>query len=617
MDTWDIFRWGGSVTSWRFIGSQTASNVPSVFEDVFDDSAAQAGDALDFDNFEPWPSIDVPNTGSTVSVCGTTAIVTSTDPDIASYLPGTLVQLGGQNAYTLWTRPLPISGSNYLLQFIENAGAAGAISYVIQEPVIARRFLASMWGPDANGTVFAVGDSLRPGSVYYAKNYAPDSAPDSYNSEITPPSEPLVGGLVVDGLSWVASTERWFAMYPQPDNPAARYNIVQGTQTRGLLCAHGCCTDGQSIFWWAKDGIYSSTQGSLTDADLSNLFPRDGIPAEDYTYFGTTIPHPDYAQASKFRLAYSNGFLYATYCGLSGLYYMLVCDLRFGKPRWSYDSYPFQITVPYHVEQQAESSSTLNPVLLMGGFPGGTIYRQQDLTNDGGNTSGTPIGAQLATFEFDGEDLRAQKQWGDLFVDLIPVCAGTVQGVELQLQSAGSAVGGIYFIAKSTSRQRTPVDLGSVIVSDFLGLVMVWTDDYSKQSIPTRLYAWQPSWVIQPAAGLGWRTLGSAFGLSGFMHLRQALVAWKSTAPITFQATSFDGQSPVAIAIPSSGGTYKKAYFPFSANKGLLWSFSATSSAPFQLFLDDCEIAIGQWSRQGSYETIRHLSGSVVDAGVV
>jgi hypothetical protein len=614
IDTWDVERYGGSVTSWRFIGSTAAFAGPTTFVDNFDDNAAGAGDELDFDNFEPWPSIDVPLNATATSVTGTTALVTIPAPTNAlRFLPGNLVRIGGQTVYTLWTRPTLVSGTTYLFQFVENAGFGSNLPVAIYEPAIARQFLPYMWGPDANGTVFACGDPLRLGTFYFAKNNNPDSSPDSYNIEITPASEPLLGGEVLDGLSFVGSTERWWALYPQPDNPAQRYNYVQQPFSRGLAAAQGHCNDGQSIFWWAKDGIYSSSKGALTDDDLYNLFPHEGVSGEDVTYNGVKYYAPDYSQAPKFRLTHSNGYLYAIYIGKSdGLYHTLVLDLR--RMAWSEDRWAgggntasHFISAAYHVEQQSESSGVLNSVLLFAGRNGassrGEIYAQTDLNND----VTTPIQGILATCEFDGGDIRAPKQWGDFFVDSVPAA---VLGVSATPMSLGALAAAATIIPNSNARSRTPVSVGGIVVSDFMGLLFQWVDDFSQQALPTTFRIWQPSFDVQPARTIGWTTFGTSFGMKGFGHIRQIAIAWVSTQPITLTITTVDGQDPQPIILPSSGGQYTKQIFPLTANKGQLFVFQAASTAPFQIFEDDIEIHVGEWGREGAYLVAKSFGGS-------
>lgn len=714
IDTWDIFRYGGAVTQFRYIGSVPSTS--STFEDNYSDPAAQAGPSLDFDNYEPWPSVDVPNNGTATSVTGTSAIVVSASANILSYLPGTLVQLGGQNVYTLRTRPTSLGGTNYLLDFIENAGAALAIPFAIQEPDIANRHLAYMWGPDAAGTVFAVGDSLRPGTLYFAKNNAPDSAPSSYNLEITPPTEPLLGGEILDGLSFVGSTERWWALYPQPANPAQRYSVVQLPLTRGLAAPYGHCSDGQVLFWWAKDGIYASDRGSLTHADLYNLFPHDGVAGVDVTYAGRTVHAPDYSKAASFRLTYSNSYLYATYISSDGVYRTLVLDLR--RMAWSEDIYATQISWIYHVEQQVESASVLNPVLLMGGrAPGpgvlqGAIFKQQALTNDGPFT----ITCALATVEFDGGDLRTGEQWGDIYLDSRPAARGN--GLKLTPMFLGANAAAQQPIAQSLARTQLPVSVGGAVTTNFLGVLLEWTDDFTLQTIPTELFVWQPSWLIQPEqvidrftdwddAGAAaakwvqgfvleadtanvvkgiqirdsdlralhtftppvlhndqsqhaysfdvpfvahmmrieptdallwrmwgvrwifeptpeqaetWQTQGTSFGLTGYMHIKQISVAYASTVDINLAITSFDGQSPAAITLPATGGAFQKTTFQLTPNKGQLYFFRATpaaAAAPFQFFLPDWEVMVGQWGRETPYLRYVNLGGEKGDKATI
>jgi hypothetical protein len=614
IDRWDVFRFGGSVTSWRFIGSIVSS--ATSFQDNYPDEAAQAGEALDFDNFEPWPSIDFPLNATASIIVGTEAVVSIPSPTNAlRFLPGNLVNLGGQSVYTLRKRPVLLSGTSYLFEFVEcTAGFnQGAISdngqVTIYEPALARQFLPYMWGPDVNGTVFAVGDLLRPGTLYFAKGNNPDSAPDAFNQELVAPTEPLMGGLVLDGLSFVASTERWWALYPQPTNPLQRYNPVQQPLPRGLAAPYACTTDGSQIFFWAKDGIWSSGKGSLTDADLYNLFPHDGVPGEAQTYGPPGLAHtvlpPDYAQAGTFRLTYCNYYLYATYQDNLGNYNTLVYDTR--RNAWEVDLYASQVTRFYHPEQQAGtvlSRATRYPELLMADIKG-RVSIQAPFNND----LDGPIPVLLATFEDPGGDLRALKQWGDTFVDAI--CPS---GMTINMMSQAVQVGAPLAVAASATRARQPVSVGNaLVVSAFMGLYFSWTDDFTTQTEPTTLFLWQTSYVIQPAQTIQWRTLGTSFGMQGYGHLPQVSIAYISAADVTLQITSYDGQSPLPITLPSSAGTYVKKLFRVSANKGQLYAFAATSSAPFQIFLDDSEVLVGAWSRQDPYAVIKSFLSGPVD----
>lgn len=607
IDTWDIFRYGGSVTSWRYIGSTPSTN--TTFPDNYSDEAADVGNALDFDNFEPWPSVDIPLSGTASLVNGTTAIISTTRTKLLRYLPGTLVQLGGLNVYTLWKRPISLGGDSYLLEFVENAGASMTVPFSIQEPALARQPLPYLWGPDADGTVFACGDPLRPGTLYFSKPNAPDSAPDAFNTEITPPTEPLLGGEILDGLSLVGSSERWWALYPQPSSPA-RYNVVQQPILRGIAAPFGHCTDSVSIYFWAKDGIWSSTKGSLTDGDLYNLFPHEGVPGKSIVYAGHTVQPPDYSRTGTFRLTCSNGYLYAVYQDSSGIYRTLVLDLK--RMAWSVDVYSPTTTAFCHPEQQAGtvlSTTALYPELLMATVDG-RVAQQTVNVND----LDAGIACLVAVPEFDGGDVRAPKQWGDGFLDLVPAAAASVSATPMAL---GAAAAPATSLAVAGTRQRLPISVGGVVVSDFLGLLLAWTDDFNSQTVPTQLYIWQPSFVVQPARTIAWYTFGTAFGQDGYMHIREIAVAYVAAADVTLTIVSFDGQSPAPITLPATSGQYRKVMIPLTANKGQLYRFAATSSADFQFFFDEWETHVGQWRRSGPYASVRGFGGRELDASPI
>lgn len=704
IDTWDIFRYGGTVTSWRYIG-QVPSSV-RYFLDNYSDESALAGEELEFDNYQPWPSIDLPLNATATTVTGTLAVVTiPAVGNVLQYLPGNQVKIGGTNVYTLFNRPVFISGTSYLFRFVENAGAGINLPLSIYEPAIAQQRLPYIWGPDANGTVFAVGDSLRSGNVYECKSNAPDSAPDTYNQEVTPPSEPLMGGEVMDGVSYVASTERWWRMYFQP-NGIDRYTLVQQNLPRGLAAPYGRCTDGSSISWVAKDGIWDTAEGSLTDADLYNLFPHEGVPGQAVTYGPVTYQPPDYSRAASMRLETGNGYIYFTYQDASLNYHTMVYDRK--RKAWSLDAYGVPVSTVYHVEQQ--TGSLIIPGTLYQSIVYGTYNGSVAVQTDAANDLGLPIPCVVATPEWDGGDVRAGEQWGDLWLDSIPVSAITATPMFLGAPAAPPSV-----IGPNISRVQTPVSLGGGVVTDYLGLLTTWQDNFSSQSSATRLHIWQPSFIpkpemindrftdwyslgdgdeVAPAAwwqgfilhadtsnvvkGLQvrdadsqtihpftpvvqhngeqskaysfntpfiahlvrieptdqtpwrmfevewigeptpeqaetWQTQGMSFGFNGYSHIQRIVAAYASTTPITLTITSFDGQSPQPITLPSTGGLFQKTLFVLTANKGMLYFFKASSAAPFQLYLPDFEIQLGHWGRTDGYLNYRSLGGAKGD----
>ena len=714
IDTWDVHRYGGTVTSWQLIGSTPSSN--ATFVDNYSDDSIQG--AMETDNYQPWPTVDVP-LGATASVCGTTAVVTITNAvqqaNVVRYLPGNIVRIGGSNFYTLFTRPTQLTTNTFLFQFVENAGAGTSQAIYIYEPDMAQQRLPYMFGPDVDGTFFAMGDPLRPGVIYESKNNNPDSAPDSYSQEIAPPTEPLIGGELLNGTPYAASTERWWRGYP--GQGVEHYAWQQQPIDRGLAAPYGHCTDGEAIYFWAKDSIRSTKTGSLTDDDLYNLFPHDGVPGVSVTYNGVTFYPPDYSRAAGFRLEFKNGYLYATYMATSGLYYCLVCFVA--TKAWHSDVYAQQITTVYAPEQptgtlrESQTGTTLYPALLMGTASNG-VCQQQDATND----LTTPISCIVATAEWDGGDVRAGMQWGDLWLDCVPASAA---GIVAQPMSLGVPLLTPTTVPQSTSRTQSPISLFGGTLADYLGMQLSWTDNFASQSAATRLHIWQPSFLIKPETildrfsdwysanneddsnpnawwqgfilhadtgnqvkGLSvaylteagvysfgnftpavqhngeqvkaysfttpfiahqvrlqpsedgvpwrffdvewitqptpeyaqtWQTQATSFGFNGYSHIPRIVMAYAAYTPITLTITSQDGQSPQPIVLPATpagSGSFNqvvKTLFVLTPNKGQLFTFRAVSTAGFQIYLDDCEIQVGNWARMDGYLNYKSLGG--------
>ncbi len=498
VDTWDVFRVGGQYTSYQYLGSGAPGT--TFVDQYFQPNLAYP---LATSNFEPWPSVAPPfsvtsDGGTTIAAIGDKLVVSGAGvawpAEISRWLPGTLILLDGTTAFTLRARPTALSGTSYLFQTEENMSSLTPATMVVQEPDVARQPAPWMCGPNAAGDFFAWGDSLRPGVVYFSAHYAPDSAPDTNTLELTEPSAPLVAGVVMNGVTYVASTTRWWALYPAFES-GATYNQVEQPVGRAPISPYGVCSDKTQAYFWARDGICATSGGPATDltsADLYNLFPHEGVQGANVTRNGVTYYAPDYSRVATFRLAVSGGFLYADYQDSTGTPRTLVCDLKRGA--WCADRYRDAIAGHYSVEQQEgslTSAASLRPTLTLYGA-GGNAWTQADRANDGG-PGGAAIPAALATFEFDGGDLRAQPRWGDLYLDAI-----TPAGLNAQPTSNGMALGPATAVPASASRQFTPVSVAGQVTTKFLGLTLTWSDNYATQSAPTVLEAWQPSLQPQP-----------------------------------------------------------------------------------------------------------------------
>jgi hypothetical protein len=627
-DVFDVYRYGGTITSWQWIGSVANSGTPVVFTDNVFDTAAVGGDILETNNYEPWPSVDLPYSATTgiaagvttsIQCLGTCIIVTYssaaafTNPapaTIIRWLPGTLIDINGLGSFTLRNRPVAITLAAppaafyyaYRFEIIENSGYNIPASLQILEPNLARQILPYLWGPNTQGDIFGCGDPLRPGTVYFIKEHDPDSAPDSYNLELTTPSEPLLGGDIVGGSSLIASSKRWWALNPAFDTPQ-RYYAVERQIGRGLAAPYGHYADGKLLWFVAKDGIWvtdGSTGESVTDMDLYNLFPHEGVAGQNLIYQGNTIYAPDYKRASTFRLGGANGFVYFDYQDTTGAYHTLVYDTKLKA--WCLDEYDVPCSVHYGVEQQEGTlltPNTLYPMLIQG-FNTGVVGKQQDLVND----NGTNITAKLGTAEYNGGDARGNILWNDVLLDAIPS-----SGISVTPVSDATAIAAVTNIPAALIRTRTPVNVNAT--AKYLGLYISWTD--TLPASPTNLFLAQPLYEILPIALYNWQPEGMGFGIKGYKSIWKMLVAYRATAAVTLTITAYDGYAPTVITLPSTGGAYRKTLFTFTANKALLYFFSASCAALWQPYFDEWEIHVAPWGRQDMCMVFKDITKPIGD----
>jgi hypothetical protein len=632
MDTWDIFRFGGTITSWRYVGSTRKTGGTDSFVDNYFDTAAAAGDLLEYDNFEPWPTIDVPfnitagtvnGITTTIRVTGTTILViwsaaapfTNPAPaTILRWLPGTLVTVGSQTAYTFWTRPTaqtlaaPPAANYYayLFQLVENAGTATPTTLSVLEPKVANQHLPYLWGPDAEGTVFGTGDPFRPGNFYFSKLNQPDSAPDSYNQEITQPSEPLLGGEVINGIALVASSSRWWKLYPNFGSVATRYQPVEAPVSRGLAAPYAHCTDGKIIYFVAKDGIWMTSGGigvSLTDTDLYPLFPHEGINTPvDYIYNSREVAAPDYKYAGDFRLAYCNSYLFFDYRDSNGVARTLVCDLRdMANPAWIVDNYADLIIRHYTVEQPEGTVLTASTryAMMVLTDTAGKVYTEVANHND----NSAPIIGVYGTFEYNGGDIREDQLFNDAFLDLTPRSSVNVVPV------VGGVSVGSHIVPVSTNRIQTNAPIGMEL--KYMGVTFNWSDHFDLIDGPTTIFAWQPMYQGVPVSVTQWKTQGTSFGWASYGHLRQWNFAYRATAPVTITITVQDGTAPLPLVLPSTGGLLKKTMFPFTFNKAMLYFFTGVSSEEWAPYLSESDLYVGEWGRQGPYQLAHDIEAPV------
>lgn len=416
VDKIDIYRQGGGLANFTYVG--TTPNSATAFNDILSDLGAAANPLLQFDNFEPFPSIDLPRSGI-LNASGGVLTRVSGDFFNIRWLPGTIMLIGSptQLAYSAVRRPT----STTSWSFVNNDPSVTPIpdgtnlAWNIAEPILAAQPLPSLWGPtDNTAYMFGCFDPLRPGTLYYTKGNNPDSAPDTNQIEVTSPSEPLMNGVIVNGLGMVFSTERAWLIYPTFTTALATvngvegqaFNLIESITDRGLYIRPAICTEaGKRVFFRGKDGIYVSVGGSgsqsITNATIYNLFPHEGHTPTAISIAGQTISPPDDTQPEKQKLRFATGYLYYDYVGLDNNPHTLVFDVE--AEGWIVDLYQHTVTI-----HALEEGPNVNGVLV--GCADGTVRTLA--------TNGTETGvlSWVATGSNTFGDARAFQRIGDIFI---------------------------------------------------------------------------------------------------------------------------------------------------------------------------------------------------------
>jgi hypothetical protein len=120
-------------------------------------------------------------------------------------------------------------------------------------------------------------------------------------------------------------------------------------------------------------------------------------------------------------------------------------------------------------------------------------------------------------------------------------------------------------------------------------------------------------WEETPELAAVWITQWTALGSKGYKSLPRIEAAYASTQSVTFTITSYDGQSPVALTLPATGGVMQRVLLTLSFNKGQLYQFQLTSSAAFQVFANDFIVHVYDWGRQGEMRAYNNLGAEFGD----
>lgn len=604
VDKIDIYRMGGALPNFTYVGTWQNDGTP--YTDTLNDLAAVDNDLLEFDNYEPFPSIDMPQSGTVNVTAG--AVAGTLDVTWASgdkfnirWLPGTVINIGAI-AYTFYNRP---SDTEHLTVVFENLPfpvPTTGLVYQIQQPILAAQPSPAIWGPtpDNGGSFFFGLDPLNTGQLVWSNGNNFDSASDTNRLDVTSGSEVLMNGVITAELSAVFSTERFWLIYPNFGDAVAtvlgvdgtQWTLIQSAATRGLYMRFAIDALGSLVAWRAKDCVCISMGGgpeqSITDA-IYNLFPHEGFVPTPVTLGGQTVFPPDDTKPNAQTIKVAPGYIFYNYQDTTGTQRTLCYDIA-GKG-WCVDAYTPRVNCHLWAVGQVDQ--------LLVGCADGTVRQLQD-----GNTE-TATAVIVTRSENAGDD-RAFKRVGDVFVKAL---VSTFVSVGLWSSRLTTALTGYAPTTLSGTGTLTPyvIDFTAGFADDIddIGASFSWT--VGTNNI---LDLWQPDWVFLPETTQD-RPTDWDNGGSNDNKLYQGLVIEANTfdVPKTFSVeddqgnlhvptvmpTTFDGQSVKAFSFTTPFQSHQVRIISTDGVKWQLWP-SGTGSAKW-VFVPFPE-AVETWSTE-------------------
>src|SRR5271166_1482051 len=617
VDVIDHYRMGGPLENFTYVGTSPNGSPPPPYVDTLSDQAAALNPVLQFDNYEPFPSIDLPRSGvCNVAANGALSWV-SGDVFNVRWLPGTIVLVGGV-AYVLYTRPSSTTAMIVYTSIVSGdtitfgyPPTGSNITFAIPQPTLAAQPSPVIWGPTPeNAGAFYFGlDPLNPGDLVWSKGNNFDSAPDTNRMAVTSPSEMLQNGTITSELSTVFSTERFWLIYPNFSDAVAtvtgtlgqQWTLVQAAATRGLYMRYAIAALANMIAWRAKDGIFLS-HGGGPEQEISkqiyNLFPH-GEPESPgpVVIGGNTVYPPDDTKPNAQTITYIPGYIFYDYQDTNGNPRTLVYDME--SKGWNVD-----VTLPVancHALPVAD-----NQILL------GCVDGSVRAFDTQGTEAGTAI---VATGSQNGGNPRTTKRIGGVFVRALAALGITAQfwadryGRQITGTSPGS-------LGTNAAESDYLVDFSNATQGDVLDLAVQF-------AFPLGSGDWVKEWQIDatelPEQIVAWRTGMLSYGLQGWLHIPWLRFAYSSTTAVTLKLTTDQGATatitiPSSLGVPAKFFTWVPALVLGTSMKFKLCEWTADAGGnPFTVYGKDIECAIGQWNRTSAYQNLhpfRQADGS-------
>lgn len=587
VDYIDIERFGGVLNEWHYVGSIQNLVGSFPFLDPYADDEIKNAPALEIDAVQPFPTSGAPLTG-TCNVVGTKVTWVSGALFGVNWAPGQEILIAGI-PYITYGQP----NSATAMTTVENVGVLNGVPFLVAEPITIGQPLPHIIGPfDQGNFLLGWGDPNNPGTIYATKGNDPDSAPLSYNLELSSPSEPIVGGVIYDNNAIVASTKRFWrisidgnAVSQNNGNVLIKQELNVG---RGLFAPWAICA-GPLIWFLDEAGVPCMTNGSLAESivedDLRPLFPHDG---------GQGVPvnglnPPDFTVTAKLRMAYANGKMRFMFQDTAGA--QVNWDYDYVRKGWKFNIFHVPMNLAYF-----EEGESLDSELLCG--QDGYLYQI-----GGFSDNGTAISCSIQ-LPYLGNS-RTEKFVGDCWLDADPQGVGNLTVTQ---QFDLGVVGNAPQTITGASRLQFPLNTSNSNgqLARNAGLLVAWS---SATTAPV-LYEWDPYFYdTGTVLRTSWASLPTSHGLNGWEHVRDAYLAlyMPVAATVNLILTWDNGQTFTIPALPFNPavGLFQKLRVDFPPAKGLMAEWQVQSVQPFLLIEKDIEVTIKSWGSTEPYKTIR------------
>lgn len=454
--------------------------------------------------------------------------------------------------------------------------------------------LPYIWGPFLGQFIFACGDVVQPGSIFWTNPGRPDTMDPNNNISVTSPQEPLMNGFLYASNSFVWSQQRLFALDYGGPTAIPTFTAREIPINMGLAVPFGFTVSSLGgVFFVGNDGIYmTDCQGSvqsITQDSLRPIFRGESAGGFSPVKLIDSSGNP----STAIRLFSTGQELHFIYLDTAGHYQHLLYNIL--DKSWR----QFQLGISGKHITCGEPLGTTEASYVMGtDAVGDTDLHTRLLTYDNNSISPpfdnfNPYQITARTGGSDMEIPETLKEFGNVIID------ADVGGGTLTVTPYFDEVAGTPSILTGTGRQRYPVSLGDTY-GYFAQIQFSWS---STDNI--KIYNIEYLFRVDQEVLVHWETPESALGLNGWLHLRDGYFALRSTSDIALQVV-IDGVS-YPYTIPSTGGNLQKVYMKFNPVKGKMYRFilNATGSGAFRLYGVDTQLNIKPWNTNVGYQAVK------------